>query len=209
MINLPHCLIPVLLLALAAPAAEPVDLGGGVALLRPPSLAAEPPPAEGPVILDLRYLPAPSGSSLQAWRSVLRAPGPLRIVIYDADPPEAMEVLLAERHPNVLTMAPAGTRPLPDIAVEVDPAADRAAYDALESGTNIEALTMDAREKRRYDEAALLRAHLRSGARFRDPSPPGPKAEEEKEGEEPAPPADLLLRRAILLARGLQALGRG
>lgn len=197
MTMLRHLLLSVVV---ATAAAETIDLGEDLVLVRPSTLDSDPPPVTGPVVLDLRYVAAPAEGAAEGWQAVLGPPGPLRVVLHDAAPVEALATLLTRRDANVLTVAPAGAVPAPDIAVPVDANVDRAAYEALAAGADVLTLIRHTLDKRRRDEAALVRA--RSGATTASaPPPPAPEAAS-------APPVDLLLRHAVLLARGLEALKR-
>ena len=192
-------------LAITAGAADLHEIEGGIRFVRLRDLAAAFPAVEQPVIIDLRYAEAPEEAALPALRAILNAPGPLRLVLYDAAPSEALVDLLARRHANVLTIAPEKAHSAPDVRVAVDPAADRAAYDALEAGAPLSALISSTIEKRRYDEAALVAA--RSGGAKAPAAKANAAAAQEKDVT-PAPPIDVLLQQAVYVARGLSALGR-
>ena len=207
---MPRLFVPFLLACLlpcAAAAAEPRSLGPGLTLVRFHDLSEAVPSVTGISIVDLRYARGAADAKATALQQHLREAGPLRLVLYDVSPAPALQAILAGRQPNVVTLAPEGAEPPPDIAVAVEPAVDRVAYDALEGGADLAVLADTNGNKRRFDEAALVRAR----SRRQQPVPPPDAAQvaREKEAEEEAPPADPLLQHAVRLARGLQALGRG
>ena len=208
---MPRPLVPFLLaclLPLAALAAEPRELGPGLTLVRLHDLAEAVPTATGISILDLRYARDAAEADSAALRQHLRQAGPLRLVLYDVSPAPGLHAVLAERQANVVTLAPRGAEPAPDIAVAVEPAADRAGYDALEGGADLAVLADTNATKRRFDEAALVRARNR---RNQPAAAPAGAPEAAAEGTPPpeAPVVDPLLQHAVRLARGLQALGSG
>jgi hypothetical protein len=188
------------------------DLGGGLSYIRLHSLAEPVPPTSGIVVLDLRYATLPPEGEPAALREFLGVRRPLRVVIYDQTPAADLAALLVNRDASVVTIAPAGATPTPDVAVAIEPAADRAAYDALDAGTRLAALADPASNKRRLDEAALVRARARRGepttpntAPATNPADTPPASTESSV----ATPVDRLLQHAVRVARGLQALGRG
>jgi hypothetical protein len=110
--------------------------------------------------------------------------------------------------PGLITLGNAGPGFTPDIALKIHPAAERAAYNALEQGMPVEALLTDSTEKPRHDEAAIAQERT---------APVDDSADSEGDivvpGEAtpitPAPPRpviDYVLLRAVQLDRSLIAL---
>lgn len=188
-----------LVVTIAAAATTAHDLGNGLTYLRVRHLEDPLPPIPGPVVLDLRYAGGETLSAGLAER--LRQEGPLRMVLHDATPAPALVEVLAGRARNVLTVAPEGASPPAQFEVAVEPAEDRAAYDAHERGAEVATLIRTEANKQRHDEAALIRAQ---NGPLANPGPPN-------EAAAPTPvavaPTDRVLLRAVQLARGLQALG--
>ncbi len=181
------------------------ELAPGLVLVRVHTLTEPLPDVEGTEILDLRYVRADAEGEPTSLRQRLQEPGPLRLVLYDNAPPEALVSLLNQRQPKVVTLAPKGAQLAPDVAVTLDRQADRAAYEALEGGTALSALVDATVSKDRFDEAALVRARSRTGDRRTSDAATAAKDDTEAKPE----PRDTLLQHAVRLARGLEALGRG
>lgn len=207
------CALFTCVVSLSAVGAMPREIAPGLTLIRVHDLAEDIPDVTGTFILDLRYLGSSAGAGAETApvRARLQQPGPLRVVLYDREPAADVAAILQGRQANVVTVAPEGARPTPDVTVRVDPAADRAAYEALETGAELAVLADASVTKRRFDEAALVRARPRRGQSAPPPATPAAPAEPtaaEAVTPEPAP-VDVQLQHAVRLARGLQALGRG
>jgi hypothetical protein len=99
----------------------------------------------------------------------------------------------------VIVLAPASEKLSPTVAVHVDPATDRKAYDAVEKGTALASLLADNPAKPRIDEAYLDKEHLSDSD--------APDIETDKESP-PSPLVDAMVQRAVQLHRGLVALKR-
>lgn len=176
-------------LALAAgplTAAPFLDLGEGLRYWRLPVLPAESLPApDAPGVVDLRYTAAPGNQTpLDPLRHLLRTlPRGTLVLISPVTPAPVLEAL-RERPPGVLVLAAGPMRhAVVDFSIDVDPAEDRAAYDSLSQGTDVEQLIRATIEKERFDEARLVQAHeRRTGSR---PTPP-PSGEDRTA----APPAE-------------------
>jgi len=208
------------------------DLGEGLVYLR---MTAELDSAAGALalrdnelgqaalVLDLRYLQEGTADAkrLCEWLSGrVNAPSETLPVFFlvNAETSTALREAAAQFAQNypALLIGPAddGGGFLPDIALAIDPEAERAAYTVLASGeADIAALIGEdaGTDKRRYDEAAVIAAHAapESG---REPSEARPRRRrsdsasdsESTEGAGNAAlvrPVDLALQRAIHLHR--------
>ena len=201
----------ILLFAIAdlARAAAPADLGQGLTYLRAHSLADEAAVlaaalhAPSPLVLDLRYVTADRESAVALGAALAsRATGvPLFILISPTTPPALVAVVSGE-----LTLGPTGTQPSPKVSVRTAAAADRRAYDALESGLPLADLITGKIDKERYDEASLMK-DFKNGNTATEP-PPG--LDPTKPGAPEKIPAltDRVLQRAVHLHRALLALRR-
>jgi hypothetical protein len=199
------------------------DLGSGLAYVRASDLSAELTEIEtalgnkAAVILDARAATATDGEAV-GFRDLLAKasakPGVRMVLISERTSP-ALLGTLTRLPPGVVTLGPNTPKIAPDIIVTTSPEDDRKAYDALLAGTSFEKLINENLEKRRYDEATLVREHANGGSRtdpraeedadaVADPtdSPATPKA------AEPPPLVDGVLRRAVQLHRALLALKR-
>lgn len=191
------------------------DLGRGLiyhrALNLPVDLPATNPVEKRARVLDLRYAQGTddAATALLAW---LRTNASSRTPVFLLANAETNPALLApvsrqNAVEGVLTVGVSSARFRPDIAVKVSPEIERRAYDALESGGDMDSLLKENSDKLRNDEARL--------ARERQPDPAlanpllddagGPR--EKNSSPKPAPPLiDLTLQRALQLHRGLQAI---
>jgi hypothetical protein len=207
------CALFACVVSLSAVGATPREIAPGLTLIRVHDLSEDIPDVTGTFILDLRYVRAAAGAAPETAPVLarLQQPGPLRVVLYDREPAADVAAVLQGRQANVVTVAPEGARPAPDVTVKVDAAADRAAYEALESGAELAVLADASVTKRRFDEAALVRARPRRGQSTPPPATPAaPTEPTAAEAATPEPtPVDVQLQHAVRLARGLQALGRG
>ena len=195
------------LAALSAQAAVPqLDLGRGLSYYRVHALPSELPPAPagrpGASVLDLRFAKsdAPGAALLSAWvRFNATAAAPV-FVLENADTSPALLALFAGAGPGgVIVLAPASEKLAPTVAVHVDPAADRKAYDAVEAGAALASLLADNPAKPRIDEAYLEKEHLSDSD--------APDVETDKDSP-PSPLVDAMVQRAVQLHRGLIALKR-
>ncbi|MBS0632237.1 MAG: hypothetical protein JSS11_10010 [Verrucomicrobia bacterium] len=213
-----RALVLFLLLAVSAHAALlERDLGLGLVYYRVHQLPADLPPEAAPagavkkpraVVLDLRYSTANAAGvfALDTWLKAHAGAASPVILLLNRATPRAVTRMLAARDSATGLVAIGTPSPDfdPDIQLPAAPEAERAAYDALEHGTAIDALLNDAPEKIRHDEAELAESR-RSPAPVSDDSddyaPPAP---------EPAPAAPRLidrpLQRAVQLHRALLAL---
>jgi hypothetical protein len=210
-----------LLLAPCLKATEPTDLGQGLAYLRVHSVTESEAdlrqalPGTGALVLDLRYATADRDAAtfLQAALAERPARAPLFILVSPATPKTLGRVVAAS---TALTLGAPGSTPAPKVVVQTDAAADRRAYDALETGTALEKLISGKIEKERFDEASLMDEFKNGHAEpapppLSDPAAPKsadtPKQADTPEKEPPpAPPTDRVLQRAVHLHQALQVL---
>jgi hypothetical protein len=192
--------------AVAAPLVR--DLGQGLLYYRvhrlPDDLPSPTPsPHRGPCVLDLRFVDGDreAGAALAAWIGFNASPSSPVFVLINGGTGAALRRAVGRRDPGGrLILAPAAAECHPDIAVDISPAADRAAYEALERGTALETLLTDNPAKPRMDEAELAREHLPDSALAE-------AAPEAKAASTAAPsPIDRVLQRAVQIDRGLIAL---
>ena len=209
------------LVAAAAPAAPARrldrDLGQGLAYARIRSVPADLPPAPtklGAIVLDLRYAGADvSGpGALGSWLQVRATRHTPVFVLVNADTAPALLDYLANSPslPGLVTLGPDIDHYEPDVPLSVDPAAERAAYDALDRGATLASLLTDQPDKPRHDEAVIAREHSTPTTGVDDnDSLPGDD-EEDAAAAPPAPPPliDGTLQRAVHLHRALLALKR-
>jgi hypothetical protein len=171
-------------------------------------------PADGPLVVDLRFATVGSndGFSLSDWLSTRARPAsPVLVLFNDATQPAITDALAPGYLPgSVITLGPAGSRLAPDIAVAVDAAADRRAYNAFESGAALNSLVEPVTNKQRFDEAELIRRESADNSAKAAPPAPAPGRNGGRgrgPNREPAV-VDLVLQRAVQLHRSLVALGR-
>ena len=207
-----HCF---LFLALAAGlSAAPLrqELGDGLTYFRAHDLPAELPAAAAALgranILDLRYVAGgrAAAKELTAWlkaHSSLHAPV---ILLANGETGSALlaNFASAEAIPGLVIIGPDGDRLACDISVDVDPKRERAAYDALESGTPLTKLLDDNPEKARNDEARLAKDHLSDGE-LASTGDTGPLHDSPPV---PGPLVDAVLLRAVQFYHTLLALKR-
>ena len=201
-----------LLLAPRSKATELTDLGSGLAYLRIHSVAESDAalhkavPGAGALVLDLRYATAgdDSAAALQSALAGHAARTPLFILVSPATPVALAAVI---RTSPALTLGILGSVPAPKVVVQADAAADRRAYDALETGTALEKLLSGKIEKERFDEATLVHEFKNGNPDAEPPPPPDPTAPKVAgTPETPAPLTDRVLQRALHLHRALLAL---
>lgn len=205
------------LLASVLGAAEPTDLGQGLSYLRIHSIAGseadlrKAAPATGALVLDLRYATVNDAAPaiLQASLANRPASALLLILVSPATPASLAPAIAAS---SALTLGAPESVPTPKVVVHTDSAADRKAFDALDTGTELTKLITGRIEKERFDEASLVK-EFKDGNH--DPEPPpavdptAPKKEGDTNKDKDAPaavPTDRVLQRAIQLHRALLAL---
>lgn len=204
-------------LCLPSPGTEVTDLGQGLGYLRVHSLATDDAllrksmAAPAALVLDLRYVTA-DVSSTDALKTIFasRPPGAQLFVLVSPATPPAVAPALAV-FPALVLGAP-GSVPAPKmVVVQTDAAADRRAFDALESGTELSKLIAGRIEKERFDEATLVQ-EFKNGNHDAEPPAPSdptaakPDAKAVAKETPPAVPTDRVLQRAVHLHRALLAL---
>ena len=214
-------LLPLLLIvapALAANApAEPLerDLGHGLAYFRVHSLPADLPATaarRGAVVLDLRYTRGESGATaaLGGWLKSHGSTTTPVFVLLNADTAPAVVAYFTSHDPvaGLVTLGGAASGYTPDIALKIHPAAERAAYDALEHGTPVESLLIDSPDKPRHDEASIAqeRAAPADESTDADTDIANPGEAAPITPATPRPVIDYALLRAVHLHRALLAL---
>lgn len=195
-----------------------LDLGENLGYFRVHTLPADLPPAATkarPLVLDLRFSTATDGAAnaLEAWVKFRATAATPVFVLVNSATPSVFRGLFAsfKSQPGFLTIGPASDAFTPDIAIEIDPAAGRRAYDALEHGTSVDALTRQNADKPRNDEASLMHERASPAEDSDDALADLSDHDEEPPPPPPAPPpplADLALERAIEIHRALLALKR-
>ena len=148
--------------ALAAPSARlERDLGLGLGYCRVHTLPADLPLAAAkprPLVLDLRYARGDDSAAavLGAWLKFhSSAATPVFVLVNAETAPAILSYFTALEPPaGLVTLGPASPAFAPDIPLKISPATERAAYDALETGTPI-----DGRDGRQHPRPA------RGGAR--------------------------------------------
>jgi len=201
-----------LVAAIPVPAAAPagaVDLGQGLAYFRVHSLAADAAALEAAVdagaalVIDVRYAQAEAADAVKWEHALARRRGSaLLCVLVSPATPEALGPALADGHYPTLGIA--GSVPPPQVVVAQKPAADRQAYEALESGTALATLLSGRIGKERYDEEALMH-DFSNGNTAGEPPPPDAKNLKDAP-DKPERIVDRVLQRALHLHRALAAL---
>ena len=156
-------------------------------------------------IVDLRYTKGDTAgaSVLGSWLKFHAAPRtPVFVLVNSSTASTLIHVLEDRDIPGVLTVGVAGMKFTPDIAVEGSADDERRAYEALELGTTVRALTTDNPDKIRNDEASL--AHDRSADA--DASDDATVDSDKPVPAKPPPLIDRALQRAIQLYKGLKAM---
>ncbi|MDE3084927.1 MAG: hypothetical protein KGJ37_06915 [Verrucomicrobiota bacterium] len=200
-----------LLILFAAPIflpAAPISLGQGLAFERVHKLPADL-PTSGPakkeaVILDLRYVQTDDAgaAAFSAWLSFRTTSLPAFILVNTKTSPLLVRALKARPEPpGVVTLGPALADFTPDIALKISPDVEQRAYNAFEHGASLDSLITEKVDKRRYDESALVKAHVSDTQA--QPEEDEPAAAKPKS---PPPLVDLTLQRAVQLHRALLAL---
>jgi len=200
-----------LLLAATASAVPLIrELGEGLGYARATQLPGDlPDPAKTPgpaLVLDLRNTPADAASAqaFAAWLALQdRSQAPLIVLLNTATGP-SLRLVLQQARPQrgVITLGTATSIYAPDVAVDLDDAADQRAYAALTAASTIADLISRKLDKPRHDESTLGKS---------DRETPEHLTPEELAQAQPAgsdAPHDVLLARAVHLHRALRALGR-
>ena len=192
-----------LLLAPHSNATELTDLGQGLGYLRVHALdeAINPLAGSNDLVLDLRHTNATPDAAAQ-FSTVLsvRPAGSRLFVLVGPDTPAGLATGLKG---NWVTLGIKDTHPEPQVMVDQSAVADRAAYDALESGATIARLISGRIEKERFDEASLVQ-EFKNGNHDAHPPETGPA----KSIDSPPVLTDRVLQRAVHLHRALLALKR-
>ncbi|WP_438479591.1 hypothetical protein [Oleiharenicola lentus] len=213
-------LVFVATLGIFARAATPVDLGQGLGYVRIHSLgddtAALTASTAKAIVIDLRHATA-SDETVVLFAAALesRATSAQIFILVSPSTPRALAKTIEALSAKVLTLGTEKARPSPKVVVETEATADRAAYDAFETGTPLEKLINGKIDKVRYDEATLVQ-EFKTGHIAEDPAepvtPPAPDTKSktsEAKKEETKPVSvelDRVLQRAIHLHRALSAL---
>ena len=204
-----------LLFATGATAMEPIDLGQGLAYLRVHSVAQS---AEdlrkatagpGPLVIDLRYATADDTAPVVLRAALAGRPaGALLMILVSPATPAALTPVVATS--PALTLGAPGSVPAAKVTVQTDAAADRRAFDALETGTEATKLITGRIAKERFDEASLVEEFKNGNRDAEPPPPPDPTAPKKEDGKDAPPPAltDRVLQRAVHLYRAIAALKR-
>jgi hypothetical protein len=149
-------------------------------------------------------------AAFDGWLKARARPrAPVLVLVNPETEPALLVPLTAPATPaGVVSIGPAIGNDMPDIALQVDSAADRAAYDALDHGTPIGELINPKIDKVRHDEAAMARERAAGGdpeaANAAPTTAAGEKAPAAKAA--PSPPIDVVLQRAVQLNHALSAL---
>ena len=138
------------------------ELGDGLDYVRVRNLDTETPvAARAAMIVDLR---GSSGTSPQAAKRLavlldVASPGAIRLVLVDGATAANLVSLLKSTPSRLLTLGAAASGLAVDIAVATTVESDLKAREAIDAGTPLPDLLEPKREKRRYDEAAMVRDH--------------------------------------------------
>ncbi len=227
MISAPRLFVSGVLLLISAAsiraAALTLDLGSGLGYHRaqaiPADLPTSSPTRPQPLVLDLRYATgdADAAVALAAWLKFHAAPRTPVLLLANAATSPALHAAFAARDhtAGLIILGVATPEFTPDIALTVEPATDRRAYDALENGTALTALIAPPFEKVRNDEARLVAQRLPERAPTTNdesepaltPATPVVSLPAATLTTPPPPPViDVVLQRAVQLHRALLAL---
>ena len=125
----------------------------------PGDLPAAPP--GGALVVDLRFVAADDAAvaSFAHWLQAHAGRETPVFVLIDRATAPALRAELAPAHAPAgeVSIGPAEGAPPPDVALDVTPEADRAAYESLENGTPLAQVVHPKVDKTRYDEAAMAR----------------------------------------------------
>lgn len=163
------------------------ELAPGVVYARAASLPTPPPASARTRILDLRGATTDSSleaSSIDAWLPSAGSSA-LTLVLLDADTAPALRERLSVVRARLLTLASLDSGVPASVRVKTSPDRDRAARSALAAGKDPVELLEPKKEKRRYDEASMVRDHA-SGLPIPD-GPPGDADGDTDPADAPAP----------------------
>jgi hypothetical protein len=177
----------------------------------PDDLPAGPVAATGTLVLDLRFVRADpdAAAAFARWLKARSRPQSPVLVLVNSDTAPALLTSLPE--PGVVSIGPAITGAGPDVALTLDSAMDRVAYEAFEHGASIDELINPKIDKIRHDEAAMAKeraAGTNSEAEDDSPLAASEKTPGAPAAPVPAPPVDHVLQRAVQLYHALLALGK-
>ncbi|MCC5023677.1 MAG: hypothetical protein J6386_13235 [Candidatus Synoicihabitans palmerolidicus] len=82
----------------------------------------------------------------------------MKIVLLDSSPSIDWTIRLPSSA-RLITLAPVGTTPQPDVTIQVTSEELRNAVEAIDSGVDVVAMAKPAIEKARFDESSLVRRH--------------------------------------------------
>lgn len=191
------------------------DLGEGLGYFRVHLAPADLPTNEAlrkrPCVLDLRFAQAEPAAAavLSGWLKFHAADKtPVFVLVNGGTDPAVLQALHdRDAIAGLLVIGIAAQKFAPDIAVIQSAADERRAYDALEKGTTVAALTTDNPDKQRNDEASLAHDRTTEPAAALDDEE-SPRAEKLPGAKPKGPPIDAALQRAIHLYRALRAMKR-
>lgn len=192
------------------------DLGEGLSYLRVHVLPADLPAADvkpGPIVLDLRFTLAESEAvtSLKAWLEARATEKTPVFILINADTALALRSHIkdVEDQPGVISIGRPSPEVTPDLEIETNATQERAAYEALEKNTSVDALVRENTDKTRIDEASIMQARAEETDGPDEFFAPARRRADETKSDSP-PPAliDRALQRAIQLHRALLALKR-
>jgi hypothetical protein len=212
-----------------AHAALEQDLGEGLAYVRVTDFSADLPIVEKAltrhaVVLDLRNTTAPDQnvSRFATDLDKIADAHAVRLVLLSATTSPSLIEAVSGGHPGIVTLGARTPALTPDIALAISSEDDRHAYDALGGGIPLDKLLSSTLEKKRFDEAALVRDRANGGSQATDVGPDddasalSPELKEESSTAaaaplptkkvEPPPLIDAVLQRAVQLHRALLAL---
>lgn len=196
----------------ATAAAFTADLGNGLRYVRLPD-ASVIATFEGTQVVDLRFTDALEESAeglARHLQTAAQSGATLFVLVNSATDPLLRRDLAAVQGTTrpLLFIGPATPELAPEIVTAPDLEEERRACDAIASGTPPADLIKEELEKRRFDEAELVR-HRTNGGGNEPADGTGTAATPAAEPEpQPAPLKDLSLQRAVFLHRALIALGR-
>lgn len=182
------------------------DLGQGLTYVRASTLPGDLPPSHQvrACVLDLRSAAGDESAAfaLAAWLKFHATARRPVFILANGDTAAPLRAMLAtDRLPaGALTLGRPSAGFTPDIAVNVDAAAEAQVLSLLADGTPPADLLQENTGKARYDEARMVRELAGSV------SPEDPTASDA--AAQPATPVDRSLQRAVQVHRGLAALRR-
>lgn len=195
--------------AQAAPLAR--DLGNGLTYVRvhavPQDLPTDKTAENHGCVLDLRYAQgsAEVAPVLEAWLKFRATPRTPIFVLVNGSTAPALFGALGHRDatPGLLVIGVASQPFAPDITVSESATDERQAYDALEKGLSVSALTTDNPDKQRNDEASLARDRTAEPADADTSDTPTTATPSPKHS---SPPLDAALQEALHVFQGLRAM---